>query len=67
MDAALRPIPTIKTKIVKTSASTFPDFDEEMNYDIWNIIWKGLTNNSDLSEQGFFNQDKRSLMSRAKD
>ena len=54
-DGAVIAKPWVKpgVRIVKTKASSFPEFNGEIDYDIWETNWKELANNSGLSKAGF--------------
>ncbi|CAL4174706.1 unnamed protein product, partial [Meganyctiphanes norvegica] len=64
--AAVKSVASNSTKIVKTSASHFPEFDGESDYEIWGSIWKSLADNSGLSEAGLLIKLRESIVGRAK-
>ena len=54
-------------RIVKTTASHFPEFDGRIDFDIWETNWKDLANNSGLSPAGLLIKLRESLVDRAKE
>ena len=54
-------------KIVKTVPSKFPEFDGDIDFDIWETNWKQLANNSGLAEDGLIIKLRESLVGKVKD
>ena len=54
-------------RIVKTTASHFPEFDGRIDFDIWETNWRELANNSGLSKAGLLIKLRESLVDKAKD
>ena len=54
-------------RLVKTTASNFPEFNGVIDFDIWETNWKELANNSGLSKAGLLIKLRESLIDRAKD
>ena len=42
---------TVRPKIIKTTASSFPSFDGLSDYEVWKDNWKTLASNSGLNEE----------------
>ena len=61
-----KPLVAPGVRIVKTTASSFPEFDGVIDYEIWETIWTELANNSGLSQAGLLIKLRESLVDRAK-
>ena len=62
-----KPLVNHGVRIVKTTASHFPEFDGRIDFDIWETNWKDLANNSGLSPAGLLIKLRESLVDRAKE